>query len=246
MKLVATPSLAVLSSFAVLLTLFVDVSMARPQDQKPILEITRPVRSWEFLCSVGKQAAIFGDESGHIEGWVYPLKLFRDFSLVFHTDNRALPAATLARSITVRPESTTILYAGDTFRVKETFFTPVNEPGAMIELDVETEQPLEIEAKFHPDFQLEWPAALGATYSSWDARLHATAFGVDHKQYAGLLGSPTATVVSQQFDTNYDSSSVAAMRLGVTSRGKETKLIVMAASINGAAEAEKTYQRLIE
>ena len=246
MKLVATLNRAVLSSVAVLMIISVDVSMALPPERKSTLELTRPVRSWEFLCSVGKQAAIFGDESGRIEGWVYPLKLFRDFSLVFHTDNRALPAETLARSITVRPESTTILYAGDTFRVKETFFTPVDEPGAIIELDVETEQPLEIEARFHPDFQLEWPAALGATYSSWDAGLHATTFGADHKEYAGILGSPTAAVVSQQFDTNYNSSSVAAMRLGITNRGKETKLIAMAASINGAAEARKTYQRLIE
>ncbi len=234
-----------LLTLAVLVTVFANISIAQSGDATP-LELTRPVRTWEFLCSVGRQAAIFGNESGQVEGWVYPLKLFRDFSLVFHTDNRALPAETLARSITVRPESTTLLYAGDTFRVQETFFTPVDEPGAIIQLDVETGQPLEIEARFHPDFQLEWPAALGATYSSWDARLHATTFGVDHKEFAGLLGSPTATVVSQQFDTNYNSSSLTAMRLGVTARGKETKLIVMSASINGSTEAEKTYQRLID
>ena len=246
MKDLATLSRALLIHFAILGTGFAGVLPAAPADAQPALQITRPVRTWEFLCSVGKQAAIFGNESGRIEGWVYPLKLFRDFSLVFHTGNRELPAETLARSITVRPESTTILYAGDTFRVQETFFTPVDEPGAIIRLDVETEQPLEIEARFHPDFQLEWPAALGATYSSWDARLHATAFGADHRSYAGLLGSPTAVLVSQQFDTNYDSSSVASMRLGVTSRGRETRLIVMAASTNGPAEAEKTYQRLID
>jgi glycogen debranching enzyme len=237
---------AALLTLIVPATIFANILIAKPPDEKATLEITRPVRPWEFLCSVGRQAAIFGSESGRIEGWVYPLKLFRDFSLVFHTDNRTLPAETLARSITVRPEATTILYAGDTFRVKETFFTPVDEPGAIIQLDVETEQPLEIEATFHPDFQLEWPAALGATYSSWDARLHATTFGVDHKEYAGLLGSPTAVVVSQEFDTNYNSSSVMGIRLGVTAHGKDTKLIVMAASINGSAEAEKAYQKLID
>jgi glycogen debranching enzyme len=222
------------------------VLSAKPPESNPQLEITRPVRTWEFLCSVGKQAAIFGNESGRIEGWVYPLKLFRDFSLTFHTEDRALPAETLARTITVRPESTTILYVGNTFRVKETFFTPVDEPGAIIRMEVETEQPLEIEATFRPDFQLEWPAALGATYSSWDARLHATTFGVDHREYAGILGSPTGTISSQQFDTNYNSSSVSGMRLGATAHGNETKLIVLAASINGSADAEKSYQKLID
>jgi glycogen debranching enzyme len=228
------------------LTIFPVSLLATPPGTKPRLEISRPVRTWEFLCSVGKQSAIFGNESGRVEGWVYPLKLFRDFSLIFHTENRSLWAETLARTITVRPESTTILYAGDTFRVKETFFAPVDEPGAIIQLDVETEQPLEIEATFHPDFQLEWPAALGATYSSWDPRLHATVFGADHKLFAGLLGSPSATLTTQQFDTNYNSSTFAGMRLGVTTRGKETKLLVMAASINGAGEAEKVYKKLTD
>src|SRR5213076_2560002 len=104
-----------------------------------------------------------------MEAWVYPLKMFRDFHLKFHTERRLLAAEALARTVTVRPESATILYAGDTFSVRETFFVPVREQGAVIVLDVETEQPLEIEAAFHRDFQLEWPAALGATYSNWTA-----------------------------------------------------------------------------
>ncbi len=244
MKLTSVGPDRILLTLLSVSTIFSCSLFAAPPEARPALELSRPVRSWEFLCSVGKQSAIFGNESGRVEGWVYPLKLFRDFSLVFHTESRALPAESLARTITVRPESTTILYAGDTFRVKETFFAPVDEPGAIIELDVETEQPLEIEATFHPDFQLEWPAALGATFSSWDARLHATVFGADHKLFAGVLGSPTATLTAQQFDTNYNSSSSAAMRLGVTAHGKETKLLVMAASINGALEAEKIYKKL--
>ncbi len=246
MKATSICAVTILLTFAWLPSIFTVSVLAAPPETKPSLEISRPVHTWEFLCSVGKQSAIFGNESGRVEGWVYPLKLFRDFSLTFHTDNRSLAAETLARTITVRPESTTILYAGDTFRVKETFFAPVDEPGAIIQLDVETEQPLEIEASFHPDFQLEWPAALGATYSSWDARLHAVVFGADHKLFAGLLGSPSATLSAQQFDTNYNSSSYAGMRLGVTLHGKDTKVLVLAASINGAAEAEKTYKKLTE
>src|SRR6202043_2925998 len=49
----------------------------------------------------------------------------------------------LAGTLTVRPESSTILYAGDTFAVRETLFVPVHEEGAVILLDVETEQPFE-------------------------------------------------------------------------------------------------------
>src|SRR5271167_759668 len=103
---------------------------------KPI-ELTRPVRPWEFLPAVGTRAGLLGNESGRMEAWVYPLKIFRDFHLKFHTEGRVLEAAALARTVTVRPESATILYAGDTFTVRETFFVPVREQGAVIVFDVE-------------------------------------------------------------------------------------------------------------
>src|SRR5205823_9291945 len=115
-----------------------------------------------------------------------------EFHLKFHTEGRVLAAESLARTITVRPESATILYAGDTFSVRETFFVPVREQGAVILLDVETEQPLEIEAAFHRDFQLEWPAALGATYSNWVAERRAVYFGEEQRTFAAVVGSATA------------------------------------------------------
>ncbi len=133
---------------------------------------------------------MFGDETGRFEAWVYPLKIFRDFHLIFHVGDRALPAESLARTLTVRPESASILYAGDSFRVRETLCVPVNEAGAIVRLDVETESPLEIEAVFTGDFQLEWPAALGGTYVDWDPIRHAFIFGEEARKFAALVGSP--------------------------------------------------------
>src|SRR5580693_5926056 len=109
------------------------------------LSLSRPVRPWEFLSAVGTRAGMFGNEVGNFEAWAYPLKIFRDFHLTFHVDGRALPAESLARTLTVRPESATLIYVGDSFRVTETLFVPVHEAGAVILLDVETVQPLEVE-----------------------------------------------------------------------------------------------------
>ncbi len=83
------------------------------------LELTRTVRSWEFLPVVGSKAGLFGNETGRFEAWVYPLKIFREFHLTFHVSGRALPAESLARTLTVHPESASILYVGDSFRVRE-------------------------------------------------------------------------------------------------------------------------------
>ena len=219
---------------------------AAPAETAPTLEISRAARPWEFLCAVGKRAAIFGNESGKAEAWVYPLKLFRNFTVTFRTPEGDFPAETMVRTIVARPESTTLRYSGNTFRVKETFFVPVDEPGALIRFEVETEAPLEIIVTWRPDFQLEWPAGLGATYGSWNAALHAFALGEESKKFAGLVGSPSGVLDSEVFDTNYASSTVDTLRLGVTPKGKDTKLVVIAGSVTGAGDAEKTYRKLLE
>lgn len=232
----------VLSAIAIAVAL---TAVSSSQQSSPSLELTRTVRTWEFLPVVGTKAGLFGNENGRFEAWVYPLKLFRDFHLIFHVGDQALPAESLARTLTVRPESATIVYVGDSFRVRETLCTPVDERGGVIVLDVETESPLEIEAAFTADFQLEWPAALGGTDIDWEPKFHAFAISEESHKYAALIGSPSAANPRLSYETNYSSSSENSMRLGVTQKGKDTKTIIIAASVAGFADALKNYQRLL-
>jgi glycogen debranching enzyme len=104
---------------------------------------------------------------------------------------------------------------------------------------------LEVEAAFIGDFQLEWPAALGGTFVDWDAKQRAVAFGEETRKYAALVGSPTGADARLSYQTNYSSSDQNSLRLGVTQKGKETKVLAIAASITGRADAEKTYQHLL-
>jgi glycogen debranching enzyme len=208
------------------------------------LEISRPARPWEFMSAVGKRAGLLGNESGRVEAWVYPLKVLRDLRLTILTEGREIPAETLVRTAIARPESTTLVYTGDTFSVRETFIVPVDQPGAVIEIQVETEQPLEIRVSFVRDFQLEWPASMGGTYISWNDPLHGFLFGEDRQQFAAIAGSPTATAPQPEYETNYGATQTSSMSLGLSSKGKDSKVIVISGSINGRAEAEKTYQLL--
>ncbi len=223
------------------------MSLAIPADAiepaRP-LELSRPDRPWEFLSSVGERAGLLGNEAGNFEAWVYPLKILRDFHLRFLVDGHVVPAEALARTLTVRPESSTILYAGDTFSVRETFFVPVHESGAVIIIEVETASPLDVQVAFERDFQLEWPAALGGTFSSWDQKLSAFYFGEEQKKFSAFVGSPTASEIHEEYDTNYSSAKESSFHLGVTSKGKETKVVVIAGSVHGQAEAEAAYHHL--
>jgi glycogen debranching enzyme len=213
--------------------------------QSQNVEPSRTARPWEFFCATGTRGGLFGNESGNVEAWVYPLKIFRNFHLRFLTEGRSLPAESLVRTVSVRPESSVIIYTGDTFSVRETLFVPVHEAGAVIKFDVETAHPLEIEAAFDRDFQLEWPAALGGSYLNWDAGLHALYFGEEQKKYSAIVGSPSGDLSELEYQTNYSASQESAIRLGATLKGRETKVIAVAASVNGRAEAESTYKHLL-
>ena len=230
----------------VLILFFAQFMTVTSAQQKPALELSRPVRTWEFLPVVGTRASLLGNESGQMEAWVYPLKIFRNFHLIFHVDGHAIPAGDLVRTLIVRPESATLVYAGDDFSVRETFFVPVHEPGAAILFDVETEQPLEIEASFVADFQLEWPAALGGTFVYWDVPAHAFVCGEERRKFYAVVGSPTASSPSLAYQTNFSSSDDNSMLLGVTAKGKDHKMIFLVASDQGLADAHTRYQRMAE
>jgi len=234
-----------LPSSALTITMVALLGLA-PAAQEPShsLQLSRVVRPWEFVSAVGTRGGLFGDESGRMEAWVYPLKILRDFHLQFDVEGHTIPAESLARTVTARPESYTILYTGDTFAVRETFFVPVQEGGALILFDIDSAQPLNIRAAFKRDFQLEWPAALGATYANWDPKLRAFLFGEEQKKFWALVGSPTAQNQRLEYQTNYSSSDEDSFDLGATSHRKEPRIIVLAGSAHGVTEVEATYQAL--
>ncbi len=232
------------SFLVAVLVLLACATPSRAQSEGKTLELSRPVRTWEFLPVVGTRAGLFGNEAGRLEAWAYPLKILRDFHVIFHIEGRALPAESLARVLTVRPESCTITYASDIFQVRETLFVPVHEPGAIIHFEITTVQPLEIEVAFQRDLQLEWPAALGGTYIQWDPELRAFYLGEEQKKFAALAGSPTGVLGSEEYATNYSASSSSSVLLGPVAKGHDTRSFVIAASVEGREAAEKTYQRL--
>ena len=220
-----------------------EASGEKPLESETALELSRPVRPWEFISATGTRAALFGNESGQLEAWVYPLKIFRDFHLQFRTRGLVLPSEPLARTLTVRPESTSILYATDTFTIRETLFVPVHEAGAIIQFDVDAAEPVEIEAEFERDFQLEWPGAIAGAYSYWDPNLRAFVFMDELNRFKAMVGSPTADRSSEEYWTNYSSSQQNSFRLGVTNRGHETRTIVIAGSFSAATEKDATEKK---
>jgi glycogen debranching enzyme len=208
------------------------------------MELSRPIRTWEFVSSTGQRAGLLGNERGTLEAWVYPLKILRDFQVRFHVGGLVIPAEALARTLLVHPESSTIVYSGDSFSVRQTLFAPVHEPGAVIGFEVHTTQPLEIEVSFRSDFQLEWPASLQGVSEDWDPSLHAFRFTEESGRFEAIVGSPTATTNSEEYSTNYFSSPRDCFLLGVTPGGEALKLVVIAATFDARQSLPELYRHL--
>jgi glycogen debranching enzyme len=207
-------------------------------------QISRPVRAWEFLDATGPRAGLLGTEDGTIEAYVYPLKIFGGLKLRFIAGGQVIPGESIARRTFSRPGAYTITYAGDDFQVTETLVAPIDEPGALVLLDIQARNPLRVDVTFARDFQLMWPASIGTGYSEWNASLHAFQFGADGQPYAAVFGSPDAALESQAYATNYSAAATSVFTLGEI-KGHAQRVLAVAASMKSTDEALAAWRRLI-
>ena len=208
------------------------------------LEISRPVRTWEFLDAVGPKSGILGREDGTLEGYVYPLKIFKDLRLRFHVDGRVIPGESVARRIVSRPGSYLIVYSGDEFEVRETLAASVDQPGAVIRLQISAYVPTRVDVEFARDFQLMWPASMGTAYGEWNVKEQAWLFGADGQPYAAVLGSPDASITGREYGSNYSSDTANSFTLG-TVTGTAERTLVFAGSVKSRPDALAVYRKLL-
>ncbi|MEJ2637872.1 MAG: GH116 family glycosyl hydrolase [Calditrichia bacterium] len=168
------------------------------QLEKNTLQLTRSAQVGTPFDKVGRKFAIIGEESGSFEAWAYPLKLFRSFNFSFFigSSTRPIQAKEIVRYIDVTPEATTITYTYQSFTIRATYITPVDEAGAMILLDVNATEPLAIVCGFLPILQPMWPAGIGGQYASWNKELKAYLISEPTRKNHGLIGSPAASGIS--------------------------------------------------
>jgi hypothetical protein len=147
---------------------------------------------------VGRKFAILADESGAFEAWAYPLKLLRHFNFSFLTESSTtpIPGKDIVRYISVAPEATTLTYTYQSFTVKATYITPIEEPGGIILLQVDSIHPLTIICGFLPVLQPMWPAGLGGQFAYWSDERKAYIISESKGQNHGVIGSPAAKGLS--------------------------------------------------
>lgn len=162
------------------------------------ITLKRLARPGTPFDKVGRKFAILADESGSFEAWAYPLKLLRNFTFSFLVgrSTRPIQGKDIVRYISVTPEATTLTYTYQSFTIKAIYITPIEEPGAIILLEVDSNLPLTIVCGFLPVLQPMWPAGLGGQFAYWSGEQNAYIISESKGQNHGIIGSPAAQGLS--------------------------------------------------
>lgn len=162
------------------------------------LTLCRHAQSQTPLDKVGRRFALIGFEGGGFEAWAYPLKLFRDlrFSFLLGTSTVPIEGWDIVRFVAAEPAVTTLTFTYQSFTVKAHLVAPVDDPGAVILLEVDTTEPLTIVCSFLPVLQPMWPAGIGGQYAYWDDALKAYLISEPTRKNHAYLGSPAARGIS--------------------------------------------------
>ncbi|HSL72230.1 MAG TPA: GH116 family glycosyl hydrolase [Longimicrobiales bacterium] len=158
-------------------------------------------RPWGFLADVGRRAALLGNETGALEAWVWPRRLARDLELRFRLPelDSAIAGTGLARQVEVHAEGATVVYSHAGFTVRQHWFVPLDEPGALILLEIESVRPLSVTVRVDPDLEIVGLEGFGGGTISWQPveRRFLLTQGTLRTHHA-FIGSPFAVRGSAQ------------------------------------------------
>jgi glycogen debranching enzyme len=206
------------------------------------------VRPRQYLGVVGPRSAWLGVETGEAELWVHPLKLASGFSLGFRVPDyvEPVPGADLARTVEVRPEAATITYSHATFTVRQHVIAPLDEPGLLVLLEVDTYRPLEIVVGFRTVLQYAWPGGLGGQYAFWSADDRAFVLSESLRNRNAFIGSPWAVSGSSHpAHALPDAPSTFTIPVEPARAAREMVPIAIAAGTGPRAETAAAYRRLL-
>ena len=213
------------------------------------LELQRSTHPGSFFDVAGRRAAVFGYEGRDAEVWVYPLEIIDGLSLSFRLQGYPvdIDGRAITSSITVRPEATTFTYAHAAFTVREILFTPLDDPGTVILLDVESVLPMTITVSFRPRLRLMWPAPSMTPSLSWDPESRVYALSEETGRYAGLVGCPLGRDVSimPYQEEPRDIPNRFTIDTSAIDLAARFVPIVVTGSIEGRASAKAAYDRIL-
>ncbi len=176
-------------------------------DLAAIPVIHQAVKPNKPLTITGARGAILGEQSGVVELWQLPVKVFSGLRLRADLDGYTVPLELNPGAVTVevRPGHTVLTYsfAGITVR-QHMLVSPARpgdaeaahiDPGAMIYFEIESVRPATLTVTLTPAMQQQWPAPqYGIPGAGWTPMGSGGAYMVatDNPALFGMIGMPNS------------------------------------------------------
>jgi glycogen debranching enzyme len=171
-----------------LLALLCAAVAARPQSTLS----TATTEPYRFIAAHGHRSAIFGYAGRGSEIWGYPFQILDRYTVSFQPSGSptAFDSASLLTRIEVTPEQVTRIWTGPGFKVRETDFVPLDQPGAILSYQVTGTTPVDIVVRMLPEMNLMWPASAGGQDIRWSDAIHGYILSESTEKYKAVLASP--------------------------------------------------------
>lgn len=181
-----------------LLFVIISAAVVGQQPKGPELALTTEAVADRFVAAHGDRALLMGYSGLGLEAWAYPFQIFRNYRVQFLPEGSdgAIEGDTVLRRIEYRPDEIVRTYVGSDFRVRESLFVPLHQPGVILTYEVEG-HPVDIRATFLPVLDLMWPAGVGGQDLTWNQSLLAYAISERSTGFRALIASPQQIAHSQ-------------------------------------------------
>ncbi len=161
------------------------------------LSITRPVEAYKPFTVAGERGAIFGEQSGTFEAWIYPVKILSGFGITAELADYPVPIDVSAHAavIEVAPAMTTITYSHAAFTVKQHMFISRGDTaaGAVVLFEIDSVRPLRLTFRFKPEMLRAWPAPnFGPPNAEWVANGGYYVLHTDNPDFSAAVAMPRA------------------------------------------------------
>ena len=156
-RMIAAPALAPLERF--------------PLGSSPIA-IARNTEAAKPFTVAGEHGAIFGQQNGEFEAWVFPIKVLSHLRITAELKDYPVPIDVngLPGAIEVTPGRTTITYSHAAFTIRQHMFAPRESQGAppVVLFEFTSVRPMKVTFNFTPVVERMWPAPnFGRPNAEW-------------------------------------------------------------------------------
>jgi glycogen debranching enzyme len=214
------------------------------------LALRRGLTAGAFFDVVGRRSAAFGYEGRPLEIWVYPLKVLDQLQFSFALDGYPLPipATDLPGTIEIRPEATILTASHAAFTVRQILFAPIDEPGIVVLLDIDTTLPMTVIGSFRPALRPMWPAGGQTPNAGWDAAAHIYELSEETGRFAAVVGVPggqdRSVMPYQEEPRNVPLEF--AVQISPDEARRQYVPIVVTASTTGRTAARAAQRQMVE